>query len=167
MVREKNSIIFVLTKFKPHSIKVWGFLFTFVSNSYNMWRVKQFLIGIHNLVYWFPVIWNDRNWDGEYTLKILQRKIKSVRKYTEKRKFYVGWENEVKWMKICECLLELYFNAWDKEPGDIKISLNGADENRNYYSRVLGLEFKCDLLEYKSERLFWKILSWKNKYWWD
>lgn len=133
-----------------------------------MWRIKRFITSIKNIIIWFPVIWSDRNYDGSYTLKILERKIKNVILYTEKRKFYVGWENEVKWMKICERLLELHFKAWENDPNDINVSLNGVEDNKEYYSGVLDLEFgKLDLLEYKSERLLWKILAWKNKYWWD
>jgi hypothetical protein len=133
-----------------------------------MWRINRFVYGIKNLIRWFPVIWKDQDWDGYYTLKILQRKIKNVRVYNEKRKFYVGVENEIKWMKTCERLLELHFTAWEKEDEDVVVSLNGVDENKEYFSSTIKCQFgKLDLLEHKSEQLFWKILAWKNKYWWD
>lgn len=44
------------------------------------WRIRSFLTGCNNLVKWFPTIWNDRDWDGHYILKILQKKIEFQRK---------------------------------------------------------------------------------------
>ena len=128
-----------------------------------MWRIRRFYESILNLIRWFPVIWNDRDWDDYYIKKLLYTKIKHVRKYTEKRKFYVGWENEVKWMKMCEKLLDVHFNAWNDEYEKSTPSFNGTPEfyhNDNYGN-------KHAILEYKSEQLFWKILSWRINYWWD
>jgi hypothetical protein len=44
------------------------------------WRIRNFLTSCNNLIKWFPTIWNDRDWDGHYTLKILQKKIEFQRK---------------------------------------------------------------------------------------
>ena len=44
------------------------------------WRIRNFLTSCNNLIKWFPVIWNDRDWDGNYILKILQKKIEFQRK---------------------------------------------------------------------------------------
>ena len=44
------------------------------------WRIRNFLTSCHNLIKWFPTIWNDRDWDGHYILKILQKKIEFQRK---------------------------------------------------------------------------------------
>ena len=64
-----------------------------------MWRIRQFVQSVKNLIKWFPVIWKDRQWDSHYYEVILLHKIRLQRKYFEKRQFFVGWENEVKWMK--------------------------------------------------------------------
>lgn len=44
------------------------------------WRIRYFLTGCRNLIKWAPTIWNDRDWDGNYILKILQKKIEFQRK---------------------------------------------------------------------------------------
>ena len=44
------------------------------------WRIRNFLTSCNNLIKWFPTIWNDRDWDGNYILKILQKKIEFQRK---------------------------------------------------------------------------------------
>ena len=44
------------------------------------WRIRNFLTSCNNLIKWFPVIWNDRDWDGHFILKMLQKKIEFQRK---------------------------------------------------------------------------------------
>ncbi len=44
------------------------------------WRIRDFLTSCNNLIKWFPTIWNDRDWDGSFILKILQKKIEFQRK---------------------------------------------------------------------------------------
>ena len=36
---------------------------------------------IKNLIRWFPVIWNDQDWDSEYTLNILIKKLEHQRDF--------------------------------------------------------------------------------------
>lgn len=38
-------------------------------------RIYQLKQGIINLIVWFPIIWNDRQWDNSYLYKILIKKI--------------------------------------------------------------------------------------------
>jgi len=44
------------------------------------WRIRDFITSCHNLIKWFPTIWNDRDWDDSFILKILQKKIEFQRK---------------------------------------------------------------------------------------
>jgi hypothetical protein len=44
------------------------------------WRIRYFLTGCRNLIKWMPTIYHDRDWDGDYILKILQKKIEFQRK---------------------------------------------------------------------------------------
>jgi hypothetical protein len=34
--------------------------------------IKQ---GVKNLIYWFPIIWKDRNWDSHYIFEIMKHKL--------------------------------------------------------------------------------------------
>jgi hypothetical protein len=45
------------------------------------WRIRYFLTGCRNLIKWTPIIYHDRGWDGNYILKILQKKIEFHRDY--------------------------------------------------------------------------------------
>jgi hypothetical protein len=43
------------------------------------WRIRYFLTGCRNLIKWAPTIYHDRDWHGNYILKILQKKIEYQR----------------------------------------------------------------------------------------
>lgn len=45
------------------------------------WRIRYFLTGCRNLIKWAPTIYHDRGWDGNYILKMLQKKIEFQREY--------------------------------------------------------------------------------------
>jgi len=44
------------------------------------WRLRYFLTGVKNIFRWLPTIYHDRDWDGDFILKILQKKIEFQRK---------------------------------------------------------------------------------------
>lgn len=57
--------------------------------------------GFKNLKYWLPIIWRDRDWDYDYVYNILKHKLKSKSKFFKNHSFYVGAENDAKWMDVC------------------------------------------------------------------
>lgn len=101
--------------------------------------IRDFKIGIRNLIRWFPTIWGDRNWDYWYLERMLLKKLTFMRDRQQEIQFFEGWENEVKWMNICIYLLtelvkdEIY--DWKKEK--------------------------------KMRNLLWKVFSWRYTFWWD
>lgn len=62
--------------------------------------------GIKNVIRWLPVIWNDRDWDYSYALIFLKMKLQFMSDYHQQRQFYVGWENNVKWMRTIVKLID-------------------------------------------------------------
>jgi len=72
------------------------------------WRhlPRDIKIGLTNLYKWFNLIWSDRNWDHIYLLQMMKFKIEQMANYHESRQFYVGWENNVKWMRTSSRLLD-------------------------------------------------------------
>lgn len=42
---------------------------------------RDFIIGIKNLIKWFPVIWKDRDWDTHYIYEIIGKKLTHQAKY--------------------------------------------------------------------------------------
>lgn len=61
----------------------------------------DFIHGIKNLFHWFKIVWKDRDYDDSFIFEALKFKIEKTARYTERRKFFVGWEREVSRMKIC------------------------------------------------------------------
>ena len=70
------------------------------------WRIRNFLTSCHNLIKWFPTIWNDRDWDGHYILKILQKKIEFQRKELVNANRHTRIESDNRDMTLALNLLE-------------------------------------------------------------
>ena len=70
------------------------------------WRIRSFLTSCNNLIKWFPTIWNDRDWDGHYILKILQKKIEFQRKELVNANRHTRIESDNRDMTLALNLLE-------------------------------------------------------------
>ena len=70
------------------------------------WRIRSFLTGCRNLIKWFPTIWNDRDWDGHFILKILQKKIEFQRKELVNANRHMRIESDNRDMTFALNLLE-------------------------------------------------------------
>jgi len=71
-----------------------------------MWRLKDFYNGIKKLVYWFPIIWKDRDWDDHYIFEVLKHKLKSQAKYIGHRDVHTRAQQDARRMKLCVSLIE-------------------------------------------------------------
>jgi hypothetical protein len=70
------------------------------------WRIRYFLTGCSNLIKWAPTIFHDRNWDGHYILKILQKKIEFQRKELVNANRHTRIESDNRDMTVVLNLLE-------------------------------------------------------------
>ena len=109
-----------------------------MTNEYNQWYWKMYrwfrwdakhfhrdvAQGVKNLWKWFPIIWKDRDWDDNYIFEPLKFKLKNTAKYFEEEQRFVGWEKEVKYLRICETLIDRiqteyyqmeYFDYYDSD----------------------------------------------------
>ena len=66
--------------------------------------------GIRNLIYYFPIIWNDRHWDDFYVFVYLRRKLISMEKFYRHYAHFVGNEKEADKIKLCVMLLNRIVN---------------------------------------------------------
>ena len=67
---------------------------------------KYFKQGIKNIIYWFPIIWKDRDWDSHYIFEILQHKLKAQAKYIGDRDFHTRAQLDAKRMRLCVKLIK-------------------------------------------------------------
>jgi len=165
-----------LDKQREESKKYDGLYYSirrFVIDTY--WKIRHIPHGISNIIKWGPTIYNDHDWDHIYIFKILLTKIRHMRHRTEKIKFYAGWNNEVKWMKMCEYLMEYIIKskAWEDEEEEKYLNCKNSEYYKFLVENIINGDvkdlkhYKCDIREGKAQRLLWKILSWRSPYWWD
>jgi hypothetical protein len=67
---------------------------------------KMFRTSIKNLIYWFPVIWKDRNWDSHYIFEIMIHKLKAQSKYIGGRDNHIRAKRDAEIMTTCVRLMK-------------------------------------------------------------
>lgn len=101
-----------------------------------MYRLKSFIKGIKNLIKYFNVIWNDRDYDYEYIEDILMVKLNGVKKDLEIQEKY-GWSvsKQLKSVNLCIAILK-------RRKDDFYYTLYTLDElcYSNNYNMIFYLE---------------------------
>ena len=96
--------------------------------------------GFRNLWKWFPIIWKDRDWDDHFIFEPLKFKIKNTADYFEKKQRFVGWENEVRYMRICINLIdkiqEEYYRAEYTDYFDDKFNFIPTGDGETYELKI-------------------------------
>jgi hypothetical protein len=67
----------------------------------------MFRMGVKNLIYWFPIIWKDRNWDDSYIFTIMKHKLTSQADYIGRRDLHTRAQLDAKRMRLCVKLMGL------------------------------------------------------------
>jgi hypothetical protein len=129
----------------------------------------DFIYGVKNLVKWFKVVWKDRDYDDSFIFEVLKFKIENTAKFTERRKWFVGWEREVSRMRICVKLINAiqenyygieYFDYQESEYSFVKSDHLDEEGKGDYYT--LNSEVISDNLdEYfkKYPRIYKEVLK--------
>jgi hypothetical protein len=78
-------------------------------------QFKIFSIGIRNLIKWFPIIWNDRDFDRSYIMNILLFKMRNTRDFIRDFGYVEDTEREkiVRTMTECIDLLNRVHNEFE------------------------------------------------------
>jgi hypothetical protein len=71
-----------------------------------MYKVKQFFKRIYNLYRWFPIIWNDQDWDDHYIFEILKFKLKNQAEYIGYHDRHMSAKRDAEIMMLCVRLIE-------------------------------------------------------------
>jgi len=69
---------------------------------------KKILQGIRNLWTWFPVIWNDRNWDYTYIYSILKTKLEKVYKEIDQKRVTENYQYKLDKIQLAIDLIEKF-----------------------------------------------------------
>lgn len=62
--------------------------------------------GINNLIYWFPIIWKDRDYDHHYIFEVLKTKLKKQAFYLKKHDRHTRVDFDVRNINICISLID-------------------------------------------------------------
>jgi hypothetical protein len=116
-----------------------------------MWRLRQFIKNIKNLIRWFPIIWKDRDWDDHFIFEILKFKLKNQAEYIGKKGNHLSAERDAEIMMLCVRLIEKvqseyygteYFNYQNSKlkfidseshPGMYEMEIEEISENYDEY----------------------------------
>ena len=108
------------------------------------------LYGVENLIKWFPIIWNDRDWDHVYLLRIMEKKMRQMAHLQEKYGITLSRFKKAKQLRICAHFVQK--NA----------------ENAKFYGypgKAWAKEW--DAVQKQDRELLGKIIGRRIDSWWD
>ena len=121
---------------------------------------KYIKMGVKNLIYWFPIIWKDRNWDSHYIFDIMKHKLSGQADYIARRDFHTRAQEDAKRMRLCVKLMGLvqdefysseysdyhktkhWFEDIDEKPGYSSWESRLLEENFDDYFKKYPLIYK-------------------------
>jgi hypothetical protein len=121
---------------------------------------REIIKGIKNTIYWFPIIWKDRNWDSYYIFEIMKHKLKAQSNYIGTRNRHTTSKRDAEIMLICVKLMELiqdefysseysdyhktkhWFEDIDDRPGYSSWKSRLLEENFDDYFKKYPLVYK-------------------------
>lgn len=77
--------------------------------------IKSFIQSIKNIIYYFPIIWKDRDWDYIFIYEILKSKLKKHAQYTYSNNQFVNSEAHADKMWLCYKLIDIQQNQFYSE----------------------------------------------------
>ena len=121
-----------------------------------MWRIKNKIRQIRNLIRWTPIIWNDRDWDYYFIYEILKQKLKHVEQYTSKQGSHVNADVDAENLRTAIEMIDKVQNEYhiDKYLSEAK----EWDDKRMMQSIDDHEKAKQELFQYLSDNI---------ERWWD
>ena len=104
--------------------------------------------GLINIIQWMPIVWNDRDWDQWYLLKLLEFKLLKMEKLFRRYGNHTGSDKQAKQLKKCaEIFKRLYeenyseeaFKKHDEKWGEIEVEFIDTD-NPEFHEIVMNRE---------------------------
>ncbi len=141
-------------------------------------RWNCFKKGILNLVYYFHVIWSDRDWDWSFMMDLQKHKLDSIIKHYETNNCFVNQEIELRYMRIAKYCIENIGNVHAAEKRYINDKnferirdANGQSPMENGFWKSFKDKnyeyFINDVYEEKLWYLYNRIIQTRARKWWD
>ena len=143
---------------------------------------RKFKQGIENLIYYFKVIWNDRQWDYTFFYHLELKKVQKMIKWWSSGDNVTSEKNVLRDLRICEHLLKVLSGEVDYmeivEPYPIKYKFTRYINLKNV-SRFIPSDqsdlvkewdrepwFKGDMYKLKCKNLYYTIRNYRMGIWW-
>lgn len=121
---------------------------------------RDIIIGVKNLIKWFPIVFKDRDWDSHYIFEVLKFKIKNTSKYIGEADRYVGCERDVEIMNTVVRLIDMVQNEtysmeyMDYETGEFSLEKfqeyrNNQDYSKYFEKYPLIYKYVCETPKHK------------------
>ena len=68
---------------------------------------RNIMEGIKNIIYWFPIIWKDRNWDQSFIYEVLKHKLKAQANYVGTKDRHTRAKQDARRMRLCVSLIQI------------------------------------------------------------
>ena len=125
-----------------------------------MYKVKQFFKRIYNLYRWFPIIWNDQDWDDHYIFEILKFKLKNQAEYIGYHDRHMSAKRDAEIMMLCVRLMDkvqheyygreyqdyyksdMRFIPSESHPGSYEMEVEILEENFDDYFKKYPLIYR-------------------------
>lgn len=126
--------------------------------------------GIRNLIDWFPVVWNDRDWDETHIYKFLEKKLDRMDKLHRNHSIARSEEkaDEIKEYKevLSRIIEDPYLEMARREICPEK-QLNNLYKNFNRELRLELFKKEEELRQADIEKVFSKEVAESIETWWD
>jgi len=131
-VLNKKTKNYFVDKYDDFTYKIYRW---FVYTSFGTWWL-EFTNGIKQLFKWRKVIYHNYDYDYNGLYSIMGFKLKTLRETFEKNQHTVSWEEDVKWIKICENLCEKvgsgYYTEEPFEFYDLNMEFKELEDGDSY-----------------------------------
>lgn len=140
--------------------------------------IQQVSEGFRSLIYWFPVIWSDRNFDHNYLYRILHHKLSGMESFfrsewaytvcAKERAEEIAEAKEIVWRLINDTYFtEKLEGIKDEEIFSFANGKFEIDREHPYYKKwEESIELADKEREDDKQKLF-KLLTQKVDHWWD
>ena len=127
-----------------------------------MKTLRRLYHSIQSLIYWFPVIWRDRDFDYQFTLVIMEHSLKRLYKFLSGPHAQACQpKSRIKQLRVCLLLL--------KRMNESYIDKARKTEPRHVFGDFYA-DWNSDDVRYLEEQdwqYLWELLSKYMRTWWD
>lgn len=107
-------------------------------------RISSFFRRVYRIIQWIPIIWNDRDWDWAYALKIMDYKLKRMSDNFSSTDYHDNTES-LKQIKIARTLIaRIYENDYGSRKTDALEAEYGVSREYNFIKDETGEYYKME-----------------------